>query len=76
VNETVDGVGCDSVLSDLNYDVLTTSPLIALSIVDRVVTGTDEMAVASDVEHTTCYLTQNKQRDSLPFGNTIFQLLF
>ena len=44
--------------------------------VARVVTGTDEMAMASDVEQTTCYLTQNKQRDSLPFGNTIFQLLF
>jgi len=42
----------------------------------RVGTGTDDMAVTSDVEQTTCYLTQNKERDSLPFGNTIFQLLF
>ena len=33
-DETVDGVECDTVLSDLNFDVLTTSPLIALSIVD------------------------------------------
>ena len=65
-NETVDGVECDSVLSDLNYDVLTRrhhrSSRSRPWTVARVGTGTNDMAMASDVEQTTCYLTQNKER--------------
>ena len=78
--ETVDGVECDSVLSHLNYDVLMRrhhhSSRSRPWTVARVGTGTDDMAMASDVEQTTCYLTQTKRETAFPLETVYFNYYF